>query len=205
MRRGWSRSRRPVANKAVALDDKEAMAHFTLGRVQTLRGEYDAAIAELRTAIDLNPSLALGHFGLGQALMQRKQFDEAISEYDRAIRLSPRDPMVTGFYDLRARARLLLGDYETAVEDARHAIRHPAAIFWPHATLASALAHLDRREEAKIALDKLLEIKPDFTPDAALAAWSPLDPKALRPQFKTWIDGLRKAGLDIPDEPAATD
>ncbi len=75
-------------------------------------------------------------------------------------------------------------------------------MFWPHAILASALSLLDRREEAKIALDKLLEIKADFSPHAALAAFSPLNPEAPRPLFKTWIDGLRKAGLDIPDDPA---
>ena len=79
---------------------------------------------------------------------------------------------------------------------------HRNVQYWPHAVLASALALLDRREEAKIALDKLLEIKPDFSPHAALAAWSPLNPEALRRQFKTWIDGLRKAGLDFPDETA---
>ncbi len=133
------------------------------------------------------------------------QLDEAISECDTAIRLSPRGPLVWGFYTYRAWARLSLGDYETAVEDARRAIRHPAATFWPYAALASALALLDRPEEAKIALDKLLEIKPDFTPDDIMAALSPLNPEALRPRFKTWIEGLRKAGLDIPDEPTATD
>ena len=107
-----------------------------------------------------------------------------------------------GVYTFRARARLLLEDYEAAVEDARRAIRHPAASFWPHAVLAPALALLDRREGAKIALDKLLEVKPDFSPDAALSVYSLLKPEALRPQFTTWFDGLRKAGLDIPDEPA---
>ena len=91
------------------------------------------------------------------------------------------------------------------MEDARRAIRHPAASFWPHAHLASAMALLDRPEKAKIALDKLLEIKPDIMPEAALAAYSPLNPEALRPLFKTWIDGLRKAGLDIPDEHTVTD
>ncbi len=96
-------------------------------------------------------------------------------------------------------------DYEAAVKDARRSIRHPAAAFWPHATLASALALLDRREEAKIALDKLLEVEPGFSLDAALAAFSPLNPKALRSQNKTYADGLRKAGLDIPDEPSAAD
>ena len=153
-----------LAIQAVALDDKEAMAHYTLGRVKALRGEYDVAIAELRTAIDLNPSLALAHMGLGLTLAMIEQFDEAISEHDAAIRLSPRDPVVWAFYTVRALAHLLSGDYQTAVEDARRAIRHPAATFVPHAILASALALLDRREDAKIALDKLLEMKPDITP-----------------------------------------
>ncbi len=29
--------------------------------------------------------------------------------------------------------------------------------------------------------------------------------RTLRPLFKTWINGLRKAGLDMPDEPAAAE
>ncbi len=131
--------------------------------------------------------------------------DEAISACDTAIRLSPRDPAAWAFYNMRAWAFILLGDYEAAVEDARRAIRHPGAQFWPHTTLASALALLGRSQEARIALDKLLEVKPDFSPDAALAAWSPLNPEALRPLFKTWIAGLCKTSLDIPDEPAADD
>jgi len=194
-----------LANQAVALDDKEAMAHFALGRVQTLRGDYDAAIADLRTAIDLNPSLALAHMGLALALVLTGQLEQTVSASDTAIRLSPRDPAIWAFYTYRAWARFFLGDYEAAVEDARRAIRHPAASFWPHAILASALALLDRREEAKIALGKLLEIKLNFTPDDVMAAYSPLNPEALRPLFKTWIDGLRKAGLVISDDPAAAD
>ena len=85
-----------------ALDDKEAMAHFALGRVLRLRGDYEAGIAELRTAIDLNPSLALAHKGLGFALMMTRQLDEAIIENSTAIRLSPRDPLVWVFYMYRA-------------------------------------------------------------------------------------------------------
>ena len=83
-----------------------------------------------------------------------------------------------------------------AMEDVRRAIRHPAATFYPHATLVAALALLDRREEA---------IKPDFSPHAVRADLSPLNPDALRPYYKTWLDGLRKAGLDILDEPTVTD
>ena len=116
-----------------------------------------------------------------------------------------RDPTLWAFYTIRAWAHVSSGDYEAAVEDARRGIRHSRARFYPHAVLASALALLDRHEEAKLAFGKLLEIKPDFSPDDLLATYSSLNPEALRPLFKTWIDGLRKAGLDIRDEPAAID
>lgn len=194
-----------VANQAVALDDKEAMAHNTLGRVRTLRGDYDAAIAEMRIAVDLNPSMALAHLGLGLAHLLAEQLDEAISACDTALRLSPRDPAAWAFYSVRAWSRLFLGDHDAAVEDARRAIRYPAASYWPQAILASALSHLDRPEEAKIAFDKLLEVKPDFSPDSTLAAFSPLNSEAPRPLFKKWIDGLCKAGLDVPEKPVASD
>ena len=51
------------------------------------------------------------------------------------------------------------------------------------------------------ALDKLQVGEPDFSPDA-LVALSSLDPEAVRSMVNAWIDGLRKAGLDIPDEPS---
>ena len=193
------------ANKAIALDDKEAMAHFALGRIQTARREYEAAIDELRTAIDLNPSLALAHFGLAIALLGARQPDEAISECDTAIRMSPRDPLIWAVFTIRASVRLAFGDYDAAVQDARHAIRNPAASIWPHAILVAALALLDRRGDAKIALDNLLEIYPDFSPDALLAAHSPLNPEKSRRELNTMFDGLRKAGLDVPDESTAAD
>ena len=56
-----------------------------------------------------------------------------------------------------------------------------------------------------IALDKFLVDETNFTPDGGLAAFSPLNPKALRLLLKTWIEGLRRAGLDISDAPAAAD
>jgi hypothetical protein len=48
-----------------------------------------------------------------------------------------------------------------------------------------------------------VQIKLDFSPDAVLTACPSLSPEALRRRFKTWIDGLRKAGLNIPNEPTA--
>ena len=193
------------ASQAVALDDKDALAHFMLGRILTMRGEYDAGIAESRIAINLSPSLAMGHYGLGVALWWKEQSAEALSALDTAIRLSPRDPFIWAVLNMRAFAHNYFGNYDLAVEDAQRAVRHPAASFWPHSTLTSSLGHLGRREDAKIALEILLEVKPNFTPDAAIAGYSPLNPQALRPLYEIWIDGLRKAGLEIPDETLVSD
>ncbi len=54
-----------AAKEALALDDKDAMAFAALGRVHLMRGEHDASIAALDTAIDLNPSFAQAYHGQG--------------------------------------------------------------------------------------------------------------------------------------------
>lgn len=186
------------AKKAVALDDKEAFGYFSIGRVQASRGEYDAAIEALQTAIDLNPSLAIAHFALGQTLgFFMGRAEESISELSTAIRLSPRDPLVWAFYSSRGWVRLLAGDSETALNDVRRASRYPTAGFWPQAHLASAYGLLGRREEARIARENLLELKPNFDPVAALAVYAPLNPESLQPIFKPWFEGLRKAGIEF--------
>jgi len=152
-----------------------------------------------------------------QLAMRRKSVSQRISACPRtASPVLHRPPIAAAYLDDKMLAplgvvpladltwaRFLLGDYEAAAEDARRAIQRPAATFLPHTILASALALLDRREEAKIVLKRLLEIKSDFTLDTTLTALSPINPEAVRPLLKMWIDGLRKAGLDIPDEPSA--
>ena len=189
------------ARTATGLDDKDAMAHTTLGRIQVLMGDHDAGIAELERAIALNPSSALAHHGLGLAFSVTDQPERTIAACGEALRLSPHDPLQWAFHAVRAGSRIRLGDFEGAVEEARRGVRSPAAPFWPHAMLTAALALLDRPEEAAAARQNLLEIKPDFTPDAVLVAMSPLNPEALRPNFQSMLDGLRKAGLD--DSPGA--
>jgi TolB-like protein len=187
------------ASQAVALDDKDALAHFILGRIRTMRGDYNSAIAESRLAIDLNPSLAFGHYGLGVALWWTGRSEEAISALDTAIRLSPRDPFIWVSHNMRAVAHLSAGNFEAAVEDARQATRTKTSVYWPLSVLASALALIGEQEEAEITFKKLLELKPDYTLETALAGYAPLNPEALRPLLGTFIKGLRKAGMEDPE------
>jgi adenylate cyclase len=186
LRRGFADAR-----AAVALDDRDAFAHYVLGRILSLLGQLDEGIAELRSAIDLNPSFAQAHHGLASSLIAAGRSAEAIEEADKALRLSPFDPHRWAFLTIRGAASLALGDYDSAVEWSRKATRL-TTLFWPYAHLTCALGHLGRTVEAKAALDDLLRVKPDFSTDLIRRLLSfRRDPVRLA----QYLEGLRKAGL----------
>jgi adenylate cyclase len=62
---------------------------------------------------------------------------------------------------------------------------------------AAALAQLGREEEARKALQELLALRPDFATAARQEYRKWFDEENIEPV----MDGLRKAGLEIPDEP----
>ena len=181
-----------TARKALGLDDQDAVAYYTLGRVHLARGEYQQAIRELETSLQLNPCLAVTYCGLGDALTYSGRLDDAIAQFENAIKLSPHDPYRWGFYSYRALAHLFSGDYEAAVEWAERAVQTPNAQYWSHAHLAAALGYLDRPEETESAVDELLKRKPDFS--CTFAANHLFYIKDER-QIDTYVSGLRRAGV----------
>jgi adenylate cyclase len=183
-----------AAKKALALDDKDPVAYFALGRVVMLRGEHDASVAELEKAVELSPSFAQAHHGLGFALVLSARLEEAAEELDTAIRLSPRDPVLWGTMCFRSIACNLLQQYEAAADWARRAVHEPRAAgggYWPYAVLASALGNLGQTAEAREAVDEALQRKPDLS----LAYLETTLPTKQPGGLETYFDGLRKAGL----------
>lgn len=193
-----------AATKAVKLDDKEAMAHFAMGRLHTITMRYDSAETALRLAVDLCPSSALAHYGLAFLLAFSGRPEQSLGEFDTALRLSPRDPAAWAFYGSRCAANLFLGNYEDAVTDSRQAMQFPAAHPWPYFYMASSLGHLGRNVEAREALAHVSRMNPSYSLRTVLAALSPLDPNASRPLLEPLFEGLRMAGLNITDELGAT-
>lgn len=180
-----------AARAAVALDDKDAMAHWALGRVYTLMGETEAAIAELETAVAINPSFAHGFYALAWALLTSGRMEEALPHIDRALRLNPHDPSLWTYLAGRAIALILLGRYSQAADCARRALRQPSANYLAPATLASALGHLGEINDAQAALKQTYELRPDASAELIRNLF-PFQDEADRTRF---MDGLRKAGL----------
>jgi adenylate cyclase len=184
-----------ASQHAIALDNKDAMAHCTLGRVYGARGEHAAAIEEVEVALRLNPNFALAHFGLGLELVLTGRAAEALVELDWAERLSPHDPYLWLFEMSRAWAWMSLKDFERASAEAARAVRRPAAPFPAWATLASALAHAGRVEEARSALAKTMELRPDYSASFFDSIWRNTDAGF----FELFFDGLRLIDPSLPD------
>jgi adenylate cyclase len=182
---------RRLFRQAIEQDNQFASAHAMLGRVLSMRHEHDLAIAEWDKAIELNPNMAQAQFGRGLALVLSGQPDDAIVNLENAARLSPRDPNYYAFLVILAWANLLQGRYDGALEWARRAAAQPNSGVWGNATLAIVLAHLDRCEEARKALDEPIEEKPDF----ALSFIEETLPFQRESDRFIFEDGLRRSGL----------
>ena len=181
-----------IAQRAIELDDQDAAGYFTLGRVHLARRAYDSAIEALNCALGLNPALAVTYCGLGDSLASEGRLDEAIEQFDIAIRLSPHDPFRWAFYSYRSLAHLFRGDFTEAAAWARRSVQTPNSHYWARAHLVAALGHLGDAEQARIALNELMRVKPQFSRSFARDRLFYLK----RPeQIEIYLEGLAKSGV----------
>jgi serine/threonine protein kinase len=191
----------------------------------------DRALEAARRAVSAAPSNQLAYHVLAQAHFFRRELQAFRNAADRAVALNPMDGGTTAFMGILI---AYSGDWEHGCALAEKAMslnpHHPGwyrfaaffnayrkkdyrdaldvalkmnmpSYFYTHAALASAYGQLGEREAAEGAVRELLAQKPDFVTVA-------------RDEWAKWLghgeivehmlDGLRKAGLDIPP-PAGTD
>ena len=195
----WHFSQRPLdevqgipraeARTAVALDDRDAMAHSVLAHMMMWGGEWEAAIAQARTGVALNPNSAFVISMLGCTLCFGGHRDEAIERLHQAMRASPHDPLTWLWTLWLAAAQLFAGQYEPALE-AMHQLARLRPEYPPLLKIA-CLAHMGRLEEAQSALAGI--------PAESMAQFRRLAdhrPPFMRPEdFAYRHEGLRLAGL----------
>jgi TolB-like protein len=181
-----------LGRKGVELDERDGLLRFMYGRALLARRAYADALAELETAVELNPSLAVSYCGLGDSLAYEGRISEAIPYFQKAIDLSPHDPLRWAFYSYRALAHIFAQEFESANEWALRATRFPNAHYWAFAHRVSALGHLKRPDERAAAVTDLLQRKPDFSRSFARKRLFYLkDPG----QLGLYLEGLRRAGI----------
>jgi adenylate cyclase len=142
------------ARIAVSLDDKDAMAHAVLAHMRVWCGEWEAAIAEARTALVLNPNSAFVISTLGCVLGFGGYRDEAIDRLQQAMRASPHDPLTWLWTFWIGLFRYFRRDFDSSLDAMREVVRMRPGFPSPHQQIAYALAMLGRTGEAAHAITR---------------------------------------------------
>ena len=190
-RAGALQEARAAGREAVAIDPKDADAHFGLGRILYLFRELDASIDAFEAAIALNPNFAPAYLGLGSVVMWSGEFKRGIEVVDMAIRLSPHDPLMWTFLTVKGMALFGLGRNAEAEESMRQATRQATLPWTPYCLHAAVLGFMGKEAEARRALSAALKVKPDLS----IGHMREIMPYRHPEHLEMILDGASKAGL----------
>jgi Flp pilus assembly protein TadD len=165
-----------------------AREHFASGRAMLMNGRLNEAIAELTTAVSLDPSLTEAHDLLGIAYNHKGLSDRAKDEFEKAVHSSPEDAQTlnnlgfslyqNGNYRaavdrLKRAARLAPNDERILnnlalaqcrlgkIDDAYKNFARAAGALSGHLNVATILERMGRDEDAIKHYEAALGVKPD--------------------------------------------
>jgi TolB-like protein/Tfp pilus assembly protein PilF len=148
---------RAAALAAIDLDASQGEAQASLGYIQAMLLEWDAADASLRRAIELSSRYATGQNWYALLQAQFGRFDDAFDHIQTALALDPLSVSVLGTYGT---FRLWTGSYDQAIEQFQAALRLEPRAARVRMNLSSALALRGNYDEARMEGEKAVSIAP---------------------------------------------
>ena len=106
-------------NKALELTP-DAMSYKLRGTLKGRYKDYEGAMADLDTAIEMKPDFASAYIAKAGFENEMKKYKEALADFNKAIEI---DPTIFYAYNGRAETKFYLGDYEGTIDDAFTQIR----------------------------------------------------------------------------------
>jgi tetratricopeptide (TPR) repeat protein len=179
---------------ALSLAPEHAWAHLCFGIVQNQTNRSVEGIAAFERALALDRNLAPAHAMIGVAKTRIGRSEETEGHIQEALRLSPRDTFAAAWMSIAGDAKLFLGNDEEAVTRLSCAIEMNRNNPYTYFLLAAALAHLDRLDQARSAVQAGLTLAPSFSMGRFLAGPASDNPTFLA-QRERVVAGLRKAGV----------
>ena len=180
-----------LIERAIEVDDRQAIAWCNLGTAWQDLGASDRAIPAFERAIALDPGYALAHNNRGNALRNLGMFDEALACYDTALRCKPdhadaamgrgivlhhlgRHEDALAAYEAGLKLRpdadgwsnrgsvlYTLGRFDEALQSMERALRLDTRHASAWCNRGMTLQKLERHGEALESYDKALELRPN--------------------------------------------
>ena len=181
-----------LARRAIEVgkDDAVALCYAGYALVHAAY-ELESGAAIIQRAIVLNPHLAVAWQLSGTVQAFLGQPEIAIEHTKRAMRLSPLDPSLSLMYSSLALAYFIAGRYDDASIWSDRAMQEGTSFLPTFRMAVASKALAGRREEARNALGRMLQIDPTarISNSAERALFRRLQ------DVTRFEDGLRKAGL----------
>jgi DNA-binding winged helix-turn-helix (wHTH) protein/TolB-like protein/Tfp pilus assembly protein PilF len=175
-----------AATKAVALDDKLAEPHATLGFVES---EHDwnwaEAEREFRTAIALDPNCADCHHWFALHLAYRGHLNESIAEISAAQKL---DPLSLIINSNMGRILYFSRQYDEAINRLKSTIEMEPNFWGAHFKLAEVDAALGREQEAVEEYARSYELQNDT--EMADLLRKTYAASGYKTAIRTWLDRI---------------
>jgi tetratricopeptide (TPR) repeat protein len=177
------------ARKSLFLDDSSAGGHHLMCLIHTFKREHEKSIAEGELAIAIEPNHADGHALLAMCLHYAGRHKSAITSSKKALRLNPLPPAF--YFWILGHAYRHSGKCEEAIRAYKKALR-----LSPHSPeaatgLVSAYVLLGKKEQARTAVEQLIEVDPDFSCDY----WEIVLPYKEKAGRELYFNSPKKAGL----------
>ena len=180
------------AERAVLVDPANSRALAAAGyALSGMHYGFDEGLEMTHRAAAVNPGSAHVHNARGQVFVTLGESEKALACFEEARRLNPfyvHAPL--GITLGVTMAHFLAGRFEDAVKWGRRAIAEEPERASPRRFVAGALAHLDRIDEARAEIPRILRSQP--TSSLVRSSQVSFQPTWAR---EIYVDGLRLAGL----------
>ncbi|KIC45619.1 hypothetical protein RA28_07785 [Ruegeria sp. ANG-S4] len=152
-----------LAKRAIGLDEQNALALATYGHVKGyMFGDFETAISYLDRARETNPNSSIAWLLSSVTLSSLGRTDEAIHAAERALRLSPLDQRLFIYYVFLGITCYDAGEFERAVMWLSRGLAENPRYTSALRTLAVSHIALDQIDEARSAVNRLMELEPGF-------------------------------------------
>jgi serine/threonine-protein kinase len=149
--RDWQGAAEEYA-RALAIDPSVALTHHRRSLLYAMQGDMDRALAASKRAQHLEPLWLGPQAATGNFLYYARRYQESIQHLERVLAL---DERAEGARSPLIRSLIAAGNYDLAIAEID---RRPLQTPGSNAFRAQALALAGRSEEARMELDRVLEL-----------------------------------------------
>src|SRR5487761_2610534 len=147
------------AEQAARLNGDLATVQVVLGRIQTLHGNNDLALASYERALRIDPNDAEAHQAIARQYEQLGRLKDAEASYQRAVTLDPDSMFI---HDSFANFLYRQSRYADAIREWQTVVRIAPDDAAAYVNLGSALDELGRSAEAITMYLRAVELKPNY-------------------------------------------